>query len=104
FSTAATQTAAMNAARSGTVSLGDTEQQAAQAAALPQSTYAGNLMAAEQQRTLGGQRLGSDLLAATAANALLAHAASDTRRQAATARALEELAGERRRYKAQQAA
>ena len=104
FSTAATQTAAMNAARSGTVSLGDTEQQAAQAAALPQSTYAGNLMATEQQRTLGGQRLGSDLLAATAANALLAHAASDTRRQAATARALEELAGERRRYKSQQAA
>lgn len=93
-----------NMARSGRVTLGDQEQQAAQSALAPHESFAGNLMAAEQSRTLGQQRIDGDALRAAAANALLAHAAEDSRRQSETARALSDIAGERNKAKAQRAA
>jgi len=101
YATAAQGAAANNANRTGSVTLGNQEQAAAQSATAPQATFAGNLMAAEQQRTLGQQRVGADLLSSTAANAALAHAATDARRSSDTWRSLQELAGARRRFKAE---
>lgn len=104
YATAAQGAAANNANRTDSVTLGNQEQAAAQSATTPQSTFAGNLMAAEQSRTLGQQRLADNMLSSTAANAMLAHAATDARRASETHRTLEGLAGERRRFLAQRSA